>query len=143
MAKKDAPKPQRRINRKLTPEQYARWEPFLAVARNVGVGVTGTRGVGKSTLLFLITWLDAIIDDKPLVAILPISQVFDLFATQVSLLHPKEQAKIWPKVRYVPMSGYQVEPDSPVSEWYVMPTGLYYDSGIGGEDATTISQRLP
>jgi len=147
MAKKakddDAPKPHRRINRTLTPQQYAQWRPLLEVARNVGIGVTGTRGVGKSTLLFLITWLDAIIYDKPLVAILPIAQVFDLFATQVSLLHPKEQAAIWPKVRYVPMSGYQVVPGSPVSEWFVMPTGLYYDDGIGTGDATTISQRLP
>src|SRR3954449_12217092 len=112
MAKKTSRTPRRRINRMLTPEEYRQWRPLIEVARNVGVGVTGTRGVGKSTLLFLITWLDAIIYDKPLVAILPISQVFDLFATQVSLLHPKEQAKIWPTVRYVPMSGYQVEPDS-------------------------------
>src|SRR3954463_13004434 len=109
--------PNRRINRKLTPAQYALWQPLIEVARNVGTGVSGTRGVGKSTLLFLIAWLDAIIFDKPLVALLPTPQVFDLFATQVSLLPPEEQALIWPKVRYVPMSGYQVEPDSPVSEW--------------------------
>src|SRR3954462_2916595 len=117
----DAPTPHRRISRRLTPAQYAQWRPLIEVARNVGIGVSGTRGVGKSTLLFLITWLDAIIYDRPLVAILPISQVFDLFATQVSLRHPKEQATIWPKVRYVPMSGYQVVPNSPVSEWYVTP----------------------
>jgi hypothetical protein len=117
--------PRRRIGRRLTPEQYALWRPLREIARNVGVGVTGTRGVGKSTLLFLLAWLDAVVFDKPLVAILPISQVFDLFATHVALLHPEEQAAIWPKVYFVPMSGYQVVPGSPAAEWYVLPTGLY------------------
>lgn len=143
MPDNSARRPNRRITRNLTPEQEAQWRPLREIARNVGVGVTGTRGVGKSTLLFLLTWLDAIVDDKPLVAILPISQVFDLFITQVCRLHPDEQAVIWPKVRFVPMAGYQVEPQSPLVEWYVTPTGLYYDSGIGAEDAFDISQRFP
>lgn len=109
MAKKakddDAPKPHRRINRTLTPQQYAQWRPLLEVARNVGIGVTGTRGVGKSTLLFLITWLDAIIYDKPLVAILPIAQVFDLFATQVSSSTPRSKPPSGPRCATCPCPG--------------------------------------
>jgi hypothetical protein len=135
--------PHRRLRHRLSNESYPLWEPLLAIARNVGVGVTGTRGVGKSTLLFLLAWLDAIVYDKPLVAILPISQVFDLFATQLALLHPKDQAAIWPKIRYVPLAGYPVVPGSPVTDWYVLPTGLYAPTGLGAEDPFEVSQRLP
>ena len=143
MGAKNVRLPQRRLRRRLTPQTSPAWEPLLQIARNVGVGVTGTRGVGKSTLLFLLAWLDAVVYDKPLVAILPISQVFDLFATQLALLHPSDQAAIWPKIRYVPLAGYPVEPGAPTSEWYVLPTGLYAPFGVGAEDAFAISQRLP
>src|SRR3712207_8599359 len=60
------------------------------------------------------SWLDSIFSNKPVVAILPIPQVFDLFATLLSHFHPDDQARVWPYIRYVPMAGYQVVPHSPV-----------------------------
>ncbi len=133
----------RRLTRRLPAQAAPVWRPLIEIARNVGIGACGTRGVGKSTLLFLFAWLDTVIFNKSLVAILPTSNVFDLLATNIALLHPDDQAALWPHIRYVPLSGYEVVPNSPVSEWYVLPTGLYAPSGVGVEDASTISQRLP
>src|SRR3954463_12404252 len=84
-----------------TPDQLRPWEFLLTLCRTVSVGVTGTRGVGKSTLLFLLAWLDAVVFDKAMVVICPVPQVIDLFFHHLCLLNPRDQAVIWPKIRYL------------------------------------------
>src|SRR5688572_13528386 len=87
------------ISARPTAAELRSWEFLLTLCRNVSVGVTGTRGVGKSTLLFLLAWLDAVVFDKATVVICPVPQVIDLFFHHVCLLHPRDQAIIWPKIR--------------------------------------------
>lgn len=123
--------------------EYEIWQPLIEIARNLGTGVIGTRGIGKSTLLFLLTWLDAFVCQKPTIVFLPALNIFEWFMTQLSLLPIPVQQAICSRIRYIPMSGYPFSPEDPIAEWRVLPTGLYYGSGIGREDSFDIAERFP
>ena len=109
------------------------FRPLLAVARNCGIGVTGTRGIGKSTLLTLIAWLDAIYLDHALVVIDPIGAIIARFFTLLAGFRARDQAREWAKIRYLNPSGPET----------VVPTPLYYATGIGDESAFAKAQRFP
>lgn len=131
--------PKRRLSLTLTPA----FLPLTGIARNAGVAVLGTRGVGKSTSLFLFTLLDALYYRKSVIVITPIPQVIDLFFSLVCTFRPEDQAQIWPHVRYINLSGYEVVPDSDPLDWHVMPASLYYQSGVGIDSSSVVASRLP
>lgn len=131
--------PKRRLTFRLTPA----FDQLVAITRNMGVGVSGTRGVGKSTLLFLFTLLDTLYYGKTTIVITPIPQVIDLFFTLICTLREHDQQRIWPHMRYINLSGYEVVPDAHPLDWYVLPTPAYYQSGIGRDSSFVMASRLP
>lgn len=135
--------PRPRLDRRLPPAAAPLWEPLLAIARNVGVGVTGTRGVGKSSLLFLFAWLDAVIFDKATVIIDPVGQVTNLFLSQVARFAEEDQRAIWAKVRYLNLAGQEPFPGAPLEARLVLPTPVYYAAGVGAESSVAIAERFP
>lgn len=137
------PKKPRQPNRHLPRTLPPAFDPLTSLARNVGVGVTGTRGVGKSTLLYLFLLLDALYKRNTVIVITPIPQVMDLFFTFVSMLCEEQQQRIWPHVRYINLSGQEIIPNSHPLEWYVMPSSLYTQSGIGIDSSSVMASRLP
>ncbi len=135
--------PSNRLTALLPPQTAALFVPLLQCAKNTGLGVCGTRGVGKSSLLFLLAWLDAIILGKPTIVITPIPQVIDLFFTNVCSFCAKDQKKIWQRVRYSNLSGQEMSDAADPTDRFILPTPLFYASGIGTEGSFVVSQRLP
>jgi hypothetical protein len=125
--------PQLVLRRDIPPELFSSFAPLLGIARNCGVGVTGTRGIGKSTLLSLFAWLDAVFHDSALIVIDPIGAIIARFFGFLSCFREADQAPLWQRIRYLNLSG----PD------YVTPTPIYYRTGIGRESAFSVSQRFP
>ena len=68
--------------------------PLVFVARNLGVGVSGTRGIGKSQLLRVIAWTDFVFHEVPCVVLDPIGATIDGLLAHVCHLHPDDQSKL-------------------------------------------------
>lgn len=107
--------------------------PVLNSARNLGVGICGTRGIGKSQLLRLIAWLDLVHHQTPTFLIDPVGATTDSLLAHVCRFRPEDQVKLWPRIHYVNLSPSD----------YVVPMPLYYQTGIGTESLFTQAQRFP
>lgn len=107
--------------------------PLVFVARNLGVGVSGTRGIGKSQLLRAIAWTDFVFHETPCVVLDPVGATIDGLLGHVAHFHPDDQAKLWARIRYVNLS--------PID--HVVPLPLYYRTGVGRETLFSVAQRLP
>jgi hypothetical protein len=107
--------------------------PVLRRARNLGTGVSGTRGVGKSQLLKLLVWLSFTLHNTPGILLDPVGATIDSLLGQISYFHPDDQRRLWRRIRYVNLSPSE----------HVVPLPLYYRTGVGRESLYTISQRLP
>lgn len=107
--------------------------PFLDIARNVGVGVSGTRGVGKTGVLRTFALLDFFHHRVPTVVIDPVGKLSQGLLTQFACYEPEAQRAFSPRLRYVDWS----HPD------LVLPTPAYERSGFGSEAFFDVAQRLP
>lgn len=108
----------------------------------MGVGVSGTRGIGKSTLLFYLTWVHALSFRVPVVVVDPVGTTINRFLQKVATLHPEDQRAIWRRVRYVNTAGQPIGAgDEEVV--YVVPTPLYYRTGFGEEGFFDLAARFP
>ena len=128
-----APAPTLRLRRDVPPELYPAVLPLLRVARNLGVGVSGTRGIGKSQLLRVMAWMDMVYHRTPVIVIDPIGAVIDGLLGHICHFHEDDQRELWRRIRYVNMSPTD----------HVIPTPLYYRTGLGKETLFAVSQRLP
>lgn len=127
------PGPRLRLQHGIPPHLLAQFRPLLGVARNLGIGVSGTRGVGKSQLLKTIAWLDFVAHAVPLVVFDPIGAVIDGLLAQICYFHPDDQRALWQRIRYVNLSP----------ERHVVPLPIYAPTGLGKESLYDLSQRLP
>lgn len=125
--------PVARLQRRIPPEFIPLVWPLLHIARNLGVGVSGTRGIGKSQLLKIIAWMDFTYHQTPSIIIDPIGATIDGILSQICYFHPDDQAKLWRRIRYVNLSPGE----------HAVPLPLYYRTGVGRETSFTIAQRLP
>ncbi|MGH2530906.1 MAG: hypothetical protein ACRDJW_01245 [Thermomicrobiales bacterium] len=108
--RKRPPAPHRRLAREIPPADWARLLPLLDCARNLGIGVSGTRGVGKSQLLRLIAWLDFAYHDVPTIVVDPVGPTTDGILGQIPYLHPDDQRRLWRRIRYVNLSPASASP---------------------------------
>jgi hypothetical protein len=125
--------PTLRLQRGIPQELLPALRPLLALARNLGVGVWGTRGIGKSQLLQLLAWIDFVGFQKPTIVIDPIGAVIDGILNRITHFHPDDQAALWRRIRYVNLSPTD----------HAVPTPLYYRTGLGRETFVDVAQRLP
>jgi hypothetical protein len=130
MARSD--RPCLRLPAGVPPADAAYLGPLLACARNLGIGVSGTRGIGKTQLLRLITWHD-FTAGKETILLDPVGSTIDGILALIPYYRPEDQAKLWPRIRYVNLT--------PTT--HVVPLPLLDRIGIGRETAFDISQRFP
>ena len=133
MRTSDPSTPSLRLQRQIPAEVFPALSPLLRPARNLGIGISGTRGVGKSQLLRVIAWMDMVFHGVPVIVIDPIGAVIDGLLTHICYFHEQDQRELWSRIRYVNLSPTD----------YVVPTPLYYRTGLGKETLFAISQRLP
>ena len=122
-----------RLKREMSPEAHAIFSPFLDIARNVGVGVSGTRGVGKTHLLRIFALLDFLHHRIPTVVIDPVGKLSGGILTQFCHYHPDDQAELGTRLRYVDWSHPEL----------VFPTPAYERTGLGSESFYELAQKLP
>ena len=125
--------PRLRLPRTLPPADAARLAPLLACARNLGIGISGTRGIGKSQLLRLIAWLDFTSFETPTILIDPVGATIDGILSLIPYYHPADQARLWSRVRYITCT--------PTT--HAVPLPLLTRFGIGRETIFDLAQRFP
>jgi len=106
--------------------------PLLACARNLGIGVSGTRGIGKTQLLRLITWLD-FTAGKETILLDPVGSTIDGLLSLIPYYRPADQARLWARIRYINLT--------PTT--HVVPLPLLDRIGLGRETAFDVAGRLP
>src|SRR5215207_9869561 len=124
--------PRLRLPRGVLPADAAHLGPLLACARNLGIGISGTRGIGKTQLIRLITWLD-FVAGKETILIDPVGSTIDGILSLIPYYHPEDQAKLWARIRYVDLT--------PTT--HVVPLPLLDRIGIGRETAFDVAGRFP
>jgi hypothetical protein len=119
----------------LPAEDRARLAPLLGCARNLGIGVSGTRGIGKSQLLRLIAWRDFTDGQTPVPTILidPVGATIDGILSLIPYYRPADQARLWSRIRYVTLT--------PTA--HAVPLPLLTRIGIGRETPFDVAQRFP
>jgi hypothetical protein len=99
-------------------------------ARSMGIHIQAGKGSGKSRLMGRgIAWQD-FIRGVPLVILDPHGPTIDNFIDKITRMPQEIQERLWPRLRYVPMSA---------SSGYVISFPLYYR--LGNESLYDISQR--
>ncbi len=125
--------PQFRLPRVLPPADAAHLMPLLACCRRLGVGVSGTRGIGKTQLLRLIAWLDFVTFRTPTILVDPVGTTIDGILSLIPYYRLEDQAELWARVRYVDLT--------PAT--HVVPLPLLTRFGIGRETVFDVAQRFP
>lgn len=121
------------LQREIPEEDRWIFAPFLDIARNVGVGLSGTRGVGKTHLLRIIVLLDFLYHRVPTLVIDPVGKLTEGLLTHFALFHPDDQAELGKRLRIVDWSHHQL----------VLPTPSYEKTGLGTETFFEVAQKLP
>ncbi len=127
--------PRLRLPPALPPVDAARLAPLLDCARNLGIGVSGTRGISKTQLLRLIAWLDFThpVAPKPTILVDPVGSLVDGILSLIPYYHPADQAALWARIRYVDLT--------PTTHAVALP--LLAPLGIGRETPFDLAQRFP
>lgn len=116
------------ISRALAPKLA----PMLNRAQNLGTGISGTRGIGKSQLLKSLVWLNFTYYQKPEILLDPVGPTIDGILGQIPYFHPDDQRRLWQRIRYINLSPTEC----------VVPLPLYYRTRVGRETLFSMSQRL-
>jgi hypothetical protein len=132
MAALPASTPQLRCSTTIPPALAPRLAPVLRRAHNLGTGISGTRGTGKSQLLKTMTWLNVTHDPKPTIVLDPVGATIDGILGQIPYFHPDDQRRLWSRIRYVNCSPTE----------HAIPMPLYYTTGVGRETLFSRAQRL-
>jgi hypothetical protein len=104
---------------------------LLDDARSMGIHLQAGKGSGKSRLMGrVIAWLD-FLRGVPTILFDPVGTSIDNFLDKMARLPRELQERLWPRVRYVDMSGQY---------GHVCPFPLYYR--LGDESLYEISQRV-
>jgi hypothetical protein len=128
-----AGEPRLRLPSGLPPSDARRLAPLVGCARNLGIGVSGTRGVGKSQLLRLIAWLDFVTFRKPTIVIDPVGATIDGILSVIPYFRPADQAALWARIRHVDLT--------PTTHAVALP--LLARFGIGRETPFDVAGRVP
>lgn len=100
--------------------------------RGMGVHIMASKGAGKSRLMArCIGFLD-FLRGVPQVILDPHGPVIDGLIDKITRCEPQVQARLWPRLTYVDMSG---------AHGFVTPFPLYYR--LGRESLATIASRYP
>ena len=99
-------------------------------ARSMGVYLLAGKGSGKSRLMGRIIAFQDLVKGIPQVILEPNGPTIDNLLDKVLRLSPDLQARLWPRIRYVEMSGQRGQ----VTGW-----PLYY--GLGEEGLYEVAQR--
>ena len=91
--------PQLRCTTTIPPALASRLAPVLRRAHNLGTGISGTRGTGKSQLLKTLTWLHVTHDPKPTIVLDPVGATIDGILGQIPYFHPDDQRRLWSRIR--------------------------------------------
>lgn len=132
MAVIPASTPQLRCTATIPPALAVKLAPILRRAHNLGTGISGTRGIGKSQLLKTLTWLDFTYEPKPIIVLDPVGATIDGLLGQIPYFHPEDQRQLWQRIRYVNCSPTE----------HVVPLPLYYRTEVGRETLFSMAQRL-
>lgn len=132
MATRPTSMPQVRCTSTIPPALAARLAPMLRRAHNLGTGISGTRGIGKSQLLKTLTWLSFTHDETPCIVLDPVGATIDATIGQIPYFHPEDQRRLWRRIRYINCSPTD----------HVVPMPLYYRTGVGRETLFSMAQRL-
>ena len=93
--------PQLRCTTDIPPALALKLAPILRRSKNLGTGVSGTRGVGKSQVLKTLAWLTFTHDQTPLILVDPVGATIDGLLGQIPYFHPDDQRRLWKRIRYV------------------------------------------
>jgi hypothetical protein len=124
--------PRLRCQPVIPPTLVPKLAPILNRAQNLGTGVSGTRGVGKSQLLKTLTWLTFTHEQTPCILLDPVGATIDGILGQIPYFHSDDQRRLWHRIRYINLSATE----------YVVPLPLYYRTGVGRESLFSMAQRL-
>jgi len=116
----------------IPPADAARLALLLACARNLGIGVSGTRGTSKTQLLRLIAWLD-LQHGIPTIVLDPVGTLVDGLLSLIPYYRPEDQARLWRRIRYVDLT--------PTDHAVALP--LLALLGVGRESAYDVAARFP
>lgn len=122
-----------RLRPDIPPALAPKLAPILDRAAALGTGISGTRGVGKSQLLKVLTWLNFTHHGVPTILIDPVGATIDAVLAQIPRFHPDDQRRLWRRVRYVNLSPQE----------FVVPLPLFYKTGVGRETPYAVAQRFP
>jgi hypothetical protein len=125
--------PRLRLPESLPLADATRLAALLACARNLGIGVSGTRGIGKTQLLRLIAWLDFFHFRKPTILIDPVGSTIDGLLSMIPHYRAEDQAALWARIRYINLT--------PSTHAMGMP--MLSRVGIGRETVFDLAQRFP
>ena len=132
MAMLPASTPELRCTSIIPPALAAKLTPVLRRAHNLGTGISGTRGIGKSQLLKSLVWLNFTYRETPGIVLDPVGATIDGLLGQIPYFHPEEQRRLWQRIRYVNCSPTE----------HAVPMPLYYRTGVGRETLFSMAQRL-
>ncbi len=127
-----AARPRLRCTATIPPALASTLAPILRRAKNLGTGVSGTRGVGKSQVLKTLAWLTFTHDQTPCLVLDPVGATIDGILGQIPYFYPDDQRRLWQRIRYVNCSPTE----------HVVPLPLYYRTGVGRETLFSMAQRL-
>ncbi len=124
--------PRLRLPPTLPPADAARLAPLLNCARNLGIGVSGTRGTSKTQCLRLIAWRD-FLAGIPTILVDPVGSAVDGILSLIPYYRREDQAALWARIRYVDLT--------PTTHAVALP--LLAPLGIGRETPFDLAQRFP
>lgn len=99
--------------------------------RRLGIHLVAGRGTGKSRFLGRLLGFQDVFRGVPTIIIDPVGATINNLIDKIGRLHPDDQRRIWPRVRYVDMNGRGD---------YVFPFPLYYR--LGTEHQYTMARRF-
>ena len=91
--------PRLRLPATLPPADARHLALLLACARNLGIGVSGTRGIGKTQLLRLINRVEVVHFRKPTILVDPVGSTIDGLLSMIPYYRREDEGAVWSRIR--------------------------------------------